>query len=360
MQMKRFKVVGLCLAAVFALCAVLAAGAQAATPPEYKVCIKASPKNTGNYSGKECADAQKVAGTGKYERAEFNKGKKVTFKGKNSGTPKNIIVNPAVGLEACIIEGVTPVGGGGDEESQAAAEKTCIGEIAKEPGKTEGTTECTKEKPEGSVTGPKTTTWKTVYKKCKGNGVPCNTKGKGKEEIVTDPLEATLVNLDKGPGHKRVGIRVKGLGPGGRLAEYECPAQKVNIEVFGEVLAEQKGNLNSAAKTTEDVVKAGPLNLQSDLYEAEAFSEEGGKGTIVWSILFGNCVKEGVEPISKGGDEESKAAAEGTCFGEIGGPPASAPTTLISVVTGAIEAKAPAVQNGVTINKGEAMLIEDN
>jgi hypothetical protein len=318
MQMKRFKVLGLCLAAVFALSAIIA-GSAAAAPPEYKVCIKAAVKNTGNYSEKTCADSSKVAGTGKYERAEWNKGKKVAFKGKNVGTPKNIIVNP---LDT--------------------------------PAKTEGTTECTKEKPEGEVTGPKTTKWTTHYKKCKGNGVPCNTKGAGKEEIVTDGLESTLASLDKGPGHKRVGIKVKGLGPGGRLAEYECPETKITVEVFGEVLAEVKGNLNSAAKAQEVAVKGGPLNLQSDLYEEEAFSEEAGKKFFEWGFAFEACV---AEEIGKG---HSQAEAEGICFGKIGPPPAPQPISLISVVKGAINAKAPAVQNGVTINKGESMLIEDN
>jgi hypothetical protein len=316
--MKRLNLVGLCLAAVFALCA-MAAGSATASPPEYKTCIKAEPKNTGNYSEKTCSDTSKVAGTGKYERAEWNKGKKVTFKGKNVGTPKNIIVNP---LDT--------------------------------PAKTEGTTECTKEKPEGEVTGPKTTKWTTHYKKCKGNGVPCNTTGAGKEEIVTDTLESTLASLDKGPGHKRVGIRVKGLGPGGRLAQYECPETKITVEVFGEVLAETKGNLNSAAKSGEVVVKGGPLNLQSDLYEEETNSEEEGKKFFEWGFAFEECV---AEQIAKG---HTQVQAETICIAKVGPPPAPQPISLISVVKGAINAKAPAVQNGVTINKGESMLIEDN
>ena len=39
--MKRFKVVGLCLVAVFAFSAIIASGASAALP-EYKVCGKAA------------------------------------------------------------------------------------------------------------------------------------------------------------------------------------------------------------------------------------------------------------------------------------------------------------------------------
>jgi len=190
--MKRFKVMGLCLAAVFALCAVVAASASA--EPTYKTCIKAEPKNSGEYSEKTCATASKVApGTGKYARAEWNAGKKLTFKAKNIGSPHNNIVNP-FGEK-----------GGGEAE----------------PAKIEGTTTCAKEKVEGSVTSPENTTWKTTYKKCEALASKCNTAGEKEGTIVTDQLESTLVRLGKTAG-SREGIRVKGLGPGGRLAQYEC------------------------------------------------------------------------------------------------------------------------------------------
>lgn len=317
--MKPFKVFGLCLVAVFALGALGASGASAS--PEYQVCVKAAKIGnsfTGKYDDKLCSSAD-PKGEGQYERAEWNKGKKASFKGKNVGTPKNIIVNPV-----------------------------------ETPAKTEGVTECTQEKLAGEVTGPKTTKWKTFYKKCKGNGVPCNTKGQGNETIVTDELEATLVNLSKeGAETQRVGMRVKGLGPGGRLAEYECPLTKIDVSVYGEVLAEVKGNLNTANKSTQIALHPGPLNLQSDLYEEESNTEAEGKGYFVWGFGFEACLKEELE---KG---HSFAEAEAICFGKLGpwpGYPAK-PISLISVVEGAINAKAPSVQNGVTEEKGEAFLI---
>jgi len=325
--MKRFKVLGLCLVAVFALSALI--GTASSSALEYSICAKANPKNTGNYTAKNCEAASKVVGTGKYEVMGYEAAetakliKKHAFKGKNVGTPKNIIVNP-------------------------------FGEKAggpKEPAKTEGSTECLKEKPEGTVTGPKTTTWKTKYQKCIGNGVPCNTTGAKAETIETDQLESTLAQLSP----TRVGIRVKGLGPGGRLAQYECPLLKINIEVYGEVLAEQTGNNNITNKKTNAVVKGGPLNLQSDLYENESHTEETGKAYFEWGFAFEACVKEELE---KG---KTKAEAEGACFGKLGPYPGfpAKPITLISVVSGAINAKAPAVQNGVTENKGEAFMISN-
>jgi hypothetical protein len=66
--MKRIRIVGLCLIAVFALSAVASSAASAA-PPEFFTCVKAVPKNTGNYTEKECFTKASPAGTGKYERA---------------------------------------------------------------------------------------------------------------------------------------------------------------------------------------------------------------------------------------------------------------------------------------------------
>jgi len=203
------------------------------------------------------------------------------------------------------------------------------------------------------VTGPKTTTWKTTYKKCEALKTKCNTAAQAEGTIITEQLSSTLVNLDKGPGHKRPGILVKGGGPGGRLAQYECLNKGLNVEVFGAVLAEVTGNLNTAAKSTVIKVKEGPLKMQSDMYQEEVSNEEGGKAYFEWGFAMEACQK-GEPPFPPG----PHSAAE--CIGFIGGPPAPAPTSLISVVSGAQNAKAPAVQNGETAQKGESMLIEDN
>ena len=159
------------------------------------------------------------------------------------------------------------------------------------------------------------------------------------------------MNLDKGPDHVRVGIRVKGLGSGGRLAGYECPDLDLNVEVYGEILAEVKGNLNLAAKQTTITAKAGPLNMQSDMYEEEKHAERNGKcyfeffGGGACSIEWELCL---VEELEKGrtGDE-----AEANCT----------PVSLVGVVTGPLNADGPAVLNGQTQQKTrEAFLIEDD
>ena len=335
--MKRMKVLGLCLVAMFAFTALIASAAFAGDP-EYQVCGKAAKEGKtelGHYSNKNCESASFVeAGGQKYERESVASAKKKGFKGKNSGAPHNNIVNPF-----------------GEKKGGPT-----------EPGVIEGTTTCSKEKVTGENTGPKTNTWSTVYGKCGAvvAKIPteCNTKGAKKGEIKTDELESTLANLDKGPGHKKVGIRVKGKGPGGRLAQYECLEGGLNVEVFGEILAEVKGNLNVANKTTEDVAAEGPLKLQGYTYEEEAIGsltadEETAKGSWEYGYGLAACEK-GESPFPPGTHTQAE------CEVFLGGPPPPAPINLTSVITGAQNATAPGVQNGTSIIKGEALLIADN
>jgi hypothetical protein len=336
--MKRFKVIGLCLVAVFALSAVLAAGASAAAP-EFFTCLKAPTKGTGNYSAKNCEAASKVAGTGNYERGAWNAGKKVTFKGKGSN-PRNNSLNPF-------------------GPAQKPGENAQI----------EGTTECKKEKLEGKMTGPKTSEWQTEYSSCEAGGFKCLSKTLKSGHIKTDVLNSTLVFLDS--AKTNVGILVTGthLPVGGlsatpRLAQYACGPKEapeaVNIEVFGSVLAEVNGNTEKTEKKTLNGVAEGAKKFQGigGTYVEEApfgpFSEEAAKGW--WEYEEAKLACElGKEPFGKIPPAGPKSPAE--CEAILGGPnpvPVK-PDVLESVVSGAQEALAPDNQNGVTENKGEAI-----
>jgi len=322
------RIVGLCLFAVFALFALTVSSAFAEAP-EYQVCAKAAKngkKYTGKYKDKACSE-EEVKGEGKYERASWEKAKKKAFKGKNKGNPHNNIVNPF---------GTREPGKGSREPGMK--------------GKIEGTTECTKEKVTGETTGPKTTKWKTVYTGCKALETPCNTAGAKAGEIKTEELEGTLVfdNAAK----TEVGPRVKGLGPGGLLAQYECVEGALDVHVYGEILAQTTGNFGKAAKTTVTSAKEGPLALQSAMYENGAFSEENGKEFIEWADEFQGCVAKVIAEF-----KVSKSEAETICKGIVGSPKETPPTFLLSVISGAKKAEAPGVQNGESENKGEAFLI---
>jgi hypothetical protein len=287
--------------AVCFVCTALgvAAPAASAEPPEYRACVNAQPANTGSYSEATCSKASEVSKGGKYERAAWNKGK-VSFTAKNKGPLFSSIMQPV----ACVRR--EPETGRCQEWGNAATPAENWGEIACKSGSITG-----------ELTGPKTATLKAKFGSCSpGKPTKCTTEGQKAGTIVTDQLESTLVNLDKGPGHKRVGIRIKGLGPAGRVMGYVCGF--TGQEDFGELLAEVKGNLNSAAKTSEISLQEGPLNLQSNLYEEEAFSEEAAKA-----------------------------------YFEAKGPPADKPIWLEA--SGLI-----VVLHGVTSEKGESMLLEDN
>lgn len=337
--MKRMRIVGLCLVAMFALSAVVASTAFAEEHPEFMICgkvAKVGGKYTGKYSSKTCGpkeatkEEQEAGKKNKYERVPYTSAKKKTYKAKNKGEPKNAIVNPLTGGPS-------------------------------KPAEDKGDTECKKEAVVGEVTSATTEKWKTTYSSCKGLGTPCNTKGQKAGVIVTNELEATLVYLNK--EHTEVGLRVKGTGKAGgntntpELANYECEIG-VSVEVFGEVLAKTTGNVDSANKKTTQTVEHGPLDLQSNLYIEGKHTEEEGKQYFEWGSAFKACVKEQAEkghPIKE---------AEEICVGKAGGFWESfpeTPITLESHVVGAVveggEATAPATQNGITEATGEAFLI---
>jgi len=333
--MKRMRIVGLCLVAVFALSAVIAASASAAAP-EFQVCGKAAKAGklyTGKYTDKACSkEASPTEITegkkNKYEREEWSKAKKKGFKGKNKGTPHNQIVNP---FGEC------------NPETEKCETK---------PAKVEGETECTKEAVVGEVTGPKTETFKTIYTGCSaGEFGACHTAGASekKAEIKTNGLEGELVFLNA--AKTEVGLRVKGLGGGGELAQYECAEGLLKVNVFGEVLAKVKGNTDSANKKTVTAVEHGALKMQSQMYIEESHSEEEGKKYFEYGFKFQACVAKLEAELHL-----SKAEAEAACKGALGAEPAK-PISLVSVISGAKTATAPAVQNGETESKGEAFLI---
>ncbi len=167
--------------------------------------------------------------------------------------------------------------------------------------------------------------------------------------IVTQQLESTLVYLN--PASTEPGLRVKGLGAKGELAQYECLGGAEDVEVLGEILVKQTGNTESAGSETTDSVQEGPLRLQSNVYEGaeSAQTEEAAKAFFLWGEKFQTCI---VEQLEKGA--KSQAEAEAICFGIVGPPPATKPVMLESLTS---LGTAPTVQNGMTENKGEKEIL---
>jgi hypothetical protein len=321
----RTLVVGLCLGTLLSLSPIAVASALAGAP-EYKLCTVAQPAHAGKYASNTCSEASFVAAGGqKFEREGFpwSKAKKTFFRDRGTTTLLQALVNPS--------------GSGGGPSEPAAVERTV---------------ECAEALGTGEMTGPKSENWVETFKECSvvKQTWKC-TGGTGrKNHVVTDELEGTLVYLNA--AHTRIGLRVKGLGPGGRIMAYGCPAADMSVAVFGEYLTEVKEDINTASKRAMTVSSAGPLGLQSPLYEEQAFSESQGKEVLERDDSLEACEK-GEPPFPAGEKTEEECAL---LVGPA--PAATPPITLTSVDSGLSRERFPIAFGAAVTRKGEAFLIE--
>lgn len=162
--MRRIKIVGLCLVAVFAMGAVLAGTASAANP-EYGRCIKEGVKKLNNYDSAKCLKlASEDTGT---EAEKLKKGSFVW----HPGTP------PKPGFTAVLKSGT-------------------IATLANKSG-TKVTCEAMTSK--GKYTGIKTQVVEsTIFKECSSSAAPCSSAGANSGEIVVKELEGELGVISKG------------------------------------------------------------------------------------------------------------------------------------------------------------------
>jgi hypothetical protein len=205
----RLKIMGLCLVAVFALTAAVAASASAAEPAFYE-CHKLTAKPfTGKFTDKKCTKEataeEKAAGKkNKYELQEgIGKGKQ--FKGKGGSATLH---TPAVGGEV-----------------------TC---------KTFGDT--------GFLTSP-TTEGKVIstFSTCTSLGKKCTSAGAKAGSIVTKSLSGQIGYINK--SKKEVGVELHAEGAGA-LAEFTC--EGLEIVTTGAVIGQQTGDINTFNKTSTD------------------------------------------------------------------------------------------------------------
>jgi hypothetical protein len=253
--MKRMRIVGLCLVAVFAMGAVVAASASAETP-HLVPCVAAAKVGktypTGEYTGKYCENATAKAG-GKYKLGTFAEAKKLTLTIKG-GRGKNYGFDP-------------------------------------ETGKYVGFTTCATEKGAGEFTSTGAN-FKVEYSKCENaEKAVCTTENaKPKKGVVVDEeLSGVLVNL---PGGK-IGLDIhQKASPGGTLAEYDCGG--VETDAIGGVIGEVVGGTEAATKDLKFVFRPNSAgteegSLQQWLYPSTTVSEtEGYAKTYEW---FGDMSK---------------------------------------------------------------------
>jgi hypothetical protein len=217
--MKRMKIMGLALVAVFALVAIAASSASAAG---YFGCVKQPVKTEGKFA-KGCA----AAGTGYEIAPSVGKGKA----SKSKGGPANLVVVVPPGVSKEFPEGATIH------------------------------IECASNKGVSTSTLPnKVSKAVTTFSKCKVLGAPCQS-GTKKETIVTNSLSGELIDIEGGSG---VGTELGAEPPGKSSASFVC-TEVAETNVLGSLIGVNAGN-----------VGAGNFNKNSTL----AFNVGPGLGEV--------------------------------------------------------------------------------
>jgi len=243
--MRRIRIVGLLLAAVFALSALASSSALAAGGPEYLACGKAAKsgkKYTGKYTNKTCS-AVSATSEGKYERVALSK-LPVKFKSK-IGAAKVYVYNP--------------------KEPSESAEVICTkgkdaGDIT---SSTEGTVTLTNE----GCEVPKEDANKN---KSRFPG-PCNTPGQKAGVIVSKPLATKLVWLNE--AQTEPGIEIQPAEAGGPFEEAACLDEKVQVKQSGSILA-TVAPVGEAVKLLTIAFSVNPVTfeqLPGGFYEGATF-----------------------------------------------------------------------------------------
>lgn len=249
--MRRTRILGFCLVAVFAIGGLASSSAFGSVTPTWYACVKASPKNTGNYANKTCSEASE-AGKGGYELVE-SVGKGKEFKGKSGSVTLHV--------------------------------KTYLGDK---------TVVCGSSKDNGTPELPNRERHVTVvFSKCAAIGQECSSTGK-KGEIKLSGLEGELGYLKESPAE--VGLKLESEahpGPTGELVKFDCnPAKSatdLEITVTGGVIGVVGKDVNTINKESEVSYVPGPyigehefdgskytpiVNLLGWDYEAEEIAKE--------------------------------------------------------------------------------------
>jgi hypothetical protein len=225
--MKRIKVVGLCLVAVFAFSAMVASGAQAAT---YKTCVA---QKHGEFTDSACSVKSAKAHKGKFELA-----------------PVAMCVAQKHGEytdSACSVKSVKAHKGKFEKASKLKFTASSGPAVLETPELGANNIECSASTSKGELTGPKTATFQTHFTGCKFVGIACHSGGpdgntEPPENILTNTTEAKLL----GPGEKTNG-GAGGAVPAGQvwneLISIEHTPYQAELECPGAVAARTSGYL---------------------------------------------------------------------------------------------------------------------
>jgi hypothetical protein len=254
--MKRIKVVGLCLVAVFAFSAMVASGAQAAT---FKTCI---PMKHGEYTNSTCSTKSVKAHKGSFEIAPVS-----TCVAQKHGEYTN---------STCTTKSAKAHKGHFEKASKLGLTASSGPAKLETPELGANNIECSASTSKGALTGPKTATFQTHFTGCKFVGIPCHSGGpeateEPPENILTNNTQATLI----GPGGTTGG---GGTVPAGQvwaeLVSIEHAPYQAELECPGAVAARTSGFL------------AGPLSPLNSLglTNSLSFSKTEGESGLITEV----------------------------------------------------------------------------
>jgi hypothetical protein len=186
--MRRIKIAGLCLVAMFAMSAIVT-GTASAVAPEYGQCIKkAKAEGTGN-SDSKCTKP----GTGKTAKYEWVAGAKA---GQNafttSGTTATLLTTKGESVTCSSEESTGTYKTGGNNKEEETTVK---------------------------------------FKGCKSNGLTCTTAGKAAGELETNPLTG-IVGFEKSTSIKKTVLQLHPTTSAGHFIDFKC-TEALTIEVKG-------------------------------------------------------------------------------------------------------------------------------
>lgn len=217
--MRGIRTAGLCLVAAVAMGCVFAASASATLKaPNWAICAKASPKNTGKYKNKTCTEVNSE-GKGAYELKE-GVGKGKAFKGKGPKTKK--------GVRDIVLH-----------------VKTFLGDL---------TVACESATDAGKPAAPNLVKEVSVaYKGCEALGTkPCKSAAAKEGEIKITGLGGQLGYVEEG-ATPVVGLRLENeTTPGGVISEFVCTGGKtVEAKIRNQVIGVVSKDINTPSKEFE-------------------------------------------------------------------------------------------------------------
>jgi hypothetical protein len=222
--MRRIKIAGLCLVAVFAIAATAASTASAAAP-EFGRCKKVTPKALSNYDSAKCIKlASEDTGT---EEEKLKKGNFQWFPGFGEKT------NFTSKMKSETIATLETVGG---------TKITCTGETSNGHYVTGGTNKLV-----AGITAK--------FTGCETSGFPCNSAGKSSGQIDTHPLGGTIgFETEVSPPSKNH-IAQELHSEEGNVAEFTCAGLPVVVK--GSVLHKITANAMKLTATEKFTASKG-------------------------------------------------------------------------------------------------------